>query len=653
MSIASIIDAPPTSTPPHPEFSATDEAQMLQDLENTDESHVSASEMGMPRQVIFHTHPDETVAEDASGEPAAETSASLRDAVASEEAVPVQETAAVQETATAQATEDTHAVYSATPAFDYASQNSTTEMMPSVDTPSISSTGGYYIPASFRSDGSIRKPRRIRPNYGSPEPTNIEPNITFIPTLPASEALPSQTGIAQSSNSAPSTSNQPNESFTNHRAIRPGGLLTSKYADVPAATITQAAGFTASFSAWAANVNSGKRRHVEEENEGPSGFQHERSAKRARTTCSHGSIGDRSSAIPHTLPSQWSTHEWALVDDNMRDRQDQTMDSEPEETPERSIVGQDIVDREPVIKTEPVDDGPSNPAEIPAAPQPLPTQAQSGSPSMSRATAGPTATQLTGPQASVSAPEYIDLFDLCIPRSSNRQPTQTEANLLRDMEGKAARILSGRQAKVDIISQLPAWMREGMSKNQRQRVTAIQRRIKAAKSDPPRNADVRCFNATSSRSAPAPIRATPAPVTQTYQQTPLMAAPALPQPQPLAPQQARQPYGLDPLPYEKVFGPALVYSALEQINNMLGALGSNGRCFLSGMDMITLKRNHETVLPPPPPGCIPLSLENMPYARLAGPALVNHALHRVNEMLSSVWAGQFVLHGKDMLLLQS
>ncbi|KAI4911759.1 hypothetical protein J4E90_006576 [Alternaria incomplexa] len=647
MSIASIIDAPPTSTPPHPEFSATDEAQMLQDLENTDESHVSASEMGMPRQVIFHTHPDETVAEDASGEPAAETSASLRDDVASEEAVPVQETAAVQETATSRATEDNHSFYSATPAFDYASQNST---LP-VDNLTISATGTCYVPSSIRPDGSIRREIRIRPGHASSVPTNTEPNIKFIPNLSASEALPSQTDIAQSSIPAPSTSNQPNESFTSHRAIRPGGFLTSRYADVPAATLTQASGFTTPFSAYAANVNSGKRRHVEEENEGPSGFQDERSAKRMRTTNSRESIGDRRTAVPQILPSPYDRYEWALINDNMRDSQDQSMVSEPEETPERSIVGQDIVDREPVIKTEPVDDAPSKSNVIPPAPQPPLTPAQSNSPSVRQPPTASIATQRPTLHAPVSAPEHINLFDLCIPRCGNRRPTQVELNKIREIEIKTALILSGHKEKVDILGQLPPWMRVNISRKQRQLINDLVRRIKAAKAGQHSYADVRSFNAIPSGSTPAPTRATAVPVTQTYQQTSVMAAPTPPQAQLLAPQQARQPYGLDPLKYENTFGPALVYSALEQVNNMLGAFGVNARCYPSGMDSITLK-NQSIEPPPPPTGCMLLSLENMPYVKLAGPALVNHALHQVNDMTSSLWPGQFVLHGKDMLLLQ-
>ncbi|KAI4690722.1 uncharacterized protein J4E88_002194 [Alternaria novae-zelandiae] len=680
MSIASIIDAPPTSTstppPPSPQqwFSVAQEESLLRQMENLhksvvelrkmgepqhviahtqeDESHVSVGEMEVPQQVISHAHSDETAAGGENREPAVEMTESLRSTVAPGQTVAVQETAAVQETtvaqeiavaqetaavqetATSQAAQDSHAIYSATPAFDHASQNST---LPA-DNPTISSAGICYVPAS------------IRPGHSSSVPTDTEPNITFIPTQSASEGLPSQTETAQTSIPAPSTSNQSNESFTNHRAVRPGGLSTSKYAVVPAAPI-EPTDPPMPFSAYA---NSGKRRHVEEENEGPSGFQHERSAKRVRTTHSRESAGDRSTALPQILPSPYDRYEWALINDNMRDSQDQSMNSEPEETPERSVVGQDIIDREPVIKTEPTDDAPSNLAVIPPAHHTLLTPAQSNSPSMGRTTAGPTATQLTDPQTPVSTPEYIDLFRLCIPHSSVRQPTLTEANLLREIERKAAIILSGGQAKVNIISQLPAWMREGMCKTQRRRVAAIQRRIEAAKSGPRLIADVRSFNNRAVVSTPAPMRAAPAPVTQHYQQAPPMTASAAPpQVQPSAPQQARQPYGLDPLQYEKFFGPALVYSALEQVNNMLGALGVNVRCFLSGMDTITLKKNHEIVLPPAPPGCMPLSLENMPYAKLAGPALVNHALHQVNEMMSSLWPGQFVLHGKDMLLLQS
>jgi len=698
MSIASIIDAPPTSTssppPPSPQqgFSVAQGESLLRQMENLhksvvelrkmgepqhvvahtqeDESHVSLEEMEVPQQVISHAHSDETAAGGENREPAVEMTESLRGAVVSEEAVapgltvPVEETAAVQETvavqetatvtktaavqetATSQATENSHQFYSTTPAFDHANQNST---LP-VDNTTTSAAGVCYVPASMRPDGSIRKEIKIRPGHASSVPTNTEPHITFIPAQSASEGLPSQTETAQTSIPAPSTSNQSNESFTNHRAVRPGGLSTSKYAVVPAAPI-EPTDPPMPFSAYA---KSGKRRHVEEENEGPSGFQHERSAKRVRTTHSRESAGDRSMAVPQILPSPYDRYEWALINDNMRDSQDQSMNSEPEETPERSVVGQDIIDREPVIKTEPTDDAPSNLAVIPPAHQTLLTPAQSNSPSISRATAGPTATQLTDSQTSVSTPEYIDLFRLCIPHSSVRQPTLAEANLLREMERKAAKILSGRQAKVDIRSQLPAWMREGMCKTQRERVAAIQRRIMAAKSGPRRNADVRSFNNRAVVSTPAPMRTAPAPVTQHYQQAPSMTAPAAPpQVQPSAPQQARQPYGLDPLQYEKFFGPALVYSALEQVNNMLGALGVSVRCFLSGMDTITLKKNHEIVLPPAPLGCMPLSLENMPYAKLAGPALVNHALHQVNEMMSSLWPGQFVLHGKDMLLLQS
>ncbi|KAI4945458.1 hypothetical protein J4E86_009345 [Alternaria arbusti] len=575
MSIASIIDAPPTSTstppPPSPQqwFSVAQEESLLRQMENLHksvvelrkmgepqhvvshtqdgESHVELGEMEVPQHVISHAHSDETAAGGENREPAVEMTESLRGTVASEEAVAPGQTVAVQETATSQATEDNHSFYSATPAFDHTSQNST---LP-VDNPTISAAGVCYVPTS------------IRPGHSSSVPTNTEPNITFVSTLPASEALPSQTDTAQASIPAPSTSNQSNESSTCHRAVRPGGLSASKYAVVPAAPMepkdstSQVPVYSdvpdapieptyppMPFSAYA---NSGKRRHVEEDNEGPSGFQHERSAKRVRTTHSRESAGDRSTAVPQILPSPYDRYEWALINDNMRDSQDQSMNSEPEETPERSVVGQDIIDREPVIKAEPTDDAPSSLAVIPPAHQTLLTPAQSNSPSMSGATTGPTASQLTNPQASVSAPEYIDLFRLCIPHPSVRQPTLAEANLLRDMERRAAMILSGRQAKVDIISQLPAWMREGMSKNKRQQVTAIQRRIKAAKSGPRRNADVRSFNDRAVVSTPAPVRTAPAPVTQNYQQAPLMTAPAPPQVQPSAPKQARQPYGLDPL----------------------------------------------------------------------------------------------------------
>ncbi|KAI4956125.1 hypothetical protein J4E91_000335 [Alternaria rosae] len=627
-----------------PDPIVADEAQMLQDLENPDESHVLLDEMEALQHVAAHTQSVEPAAEGDNREPAVEMTESLRDNVSPEEAVAAQEMAAAQETATSQAAEDGHSVYSATPALNHANQNSTTETMPSVDTPSISATGEYYIPASIRLDGSIRKEIRIRPTLGPLEPTNIEPKITFISTLPASEALPSQTDTATPSIPALSTSNQPNESFTSHRAIRPGGLSTSKYAVILAAAPTQASVFTTPFSAYGANINSGKRRHVEEEKGGPSGFQDERSAKRMRTKHSRESTGDRSTAIPQILPSTYDRYEWALINDNRRDSQDQSMYSEPEDTPERSVVGQDIIDRDPVIKTEPPDDAPSNPAVIPPAHQTLLTPAQSNSPSINQATTRPTATQLT---------EYIDLFRLCIPHSSVRQLTPAESSLLRDMERRAARILSGRQAKVDILSQLLAWMREGMSKSQRHQVATIQRRVKEAKSGHRRNTDVRSFNARAVASTPAPTRTAPVPLAPHHQQTSLMAAPAPPQVQPSAPQQARQPYGLDPLPYDKLFASSLVHSALEQVNNMLEAFGVNARCYLSGWDSITLKKNHEIVPPSLPPGCMPLTLENMPYTRLAGPALVNHALQRVNEMTSSLWPGQFVLHGNDMLQLHS
>lgn len=303
MSITSIIAAPPTL--PHPDFSVADEAQMLQDLENPDESHVLLGEMEALQHVVAHTQSVEPVTEGYNREPAVEMTESLRDNVAPEEAVAAQEMAAAQETATLQAAEDRHSVYSATPALNHANQNSTTETMPSVDTPSISATGEYYIPASIRLDGSIRKEIRIRPTHGPLEPTNIEPKITFISTLPAFGALPSQTDTATPSIPAPSTSNQPNESFTSRRAIRPGGLSTNKYAVVLAAAPTQASVFTTPFSAYAANVNSGKLRHVEEEKEGPSGFQDERSAKRMRTKHSRESTGDRRTAIPQILPSTY------------------------------------------------------------------------------------------------------------------------------------------------------------------------------------------------------------------------------------------------------------------------------------------------------------------------------------------------------------
>jgi hypothetical protein len=96
----------------------------------------------------------------------------------------------------------------------------------------------------------------------------------------------------------------------------------------------------------------------------------------------------------------------------------------------------------------------------------------------------------------------------------------------------------------------------------------------------------------------------------------------------------------------------LVYSALEQVNNMLEAFGVDKRCMLSGLDKIKLQSHHGIVPLPPPAGCTPLSLSNMP-STLFGPALANHALQQVNAMTKSFWPGQFVLHGAEVVQLQS
>ncbi|KAG9189487.1 hypothetical protein G6011_06355 [Alternaria panax] len=571
-------------TPLHPEPSAADEEDMLQDIERLDEAHVSFNEE-VPEQAVSHEQADETTA--------------------------VYEATTLHKTTAIQDVEDRHAVQSPIQAFD-----------------------GTNV-----------------------EPVQAEAATTPIPDLTAPDALPAQAETATTSipapapsNTAPITSNQPITHFEDHRAIRPGRLFTSRYAEAPTTTVAPLSGSTASDSAFAASQKSTKRRLAEDEDEGAVGYVDERSAKRTRTTNSAEPTGNRSTAVRRSYPSPWGKYEWTLTNDNRRDVLDRAIDSDLEETPARSIVDPDIVDREPVIKQEPGELFMNSQASLHSIPL---TPARSNSPNIRQPSSGPNAAQPTASQAQITAIEHVDLFSLCVPRIGPNQkplqPSKPGLKLLEDMQRKARRILSGEKDKVDIRSRLPQWMRDGQSGQQRRDLAKLQHKINAMqqkmKASQPGNKD-------GNVKRKAPIRHTSAPTMQNHQRTPIMTQ--MPsQAQPLVPKQALFPYGLEPLDYDNLSGPALVQSALEQVNNMLEIFEANVRCSLSGLDSINAQKLTGKVPSPPSLSCTSLSLSHLPCKALAGPSLMSHALQEINDMMRSFGLPrQFALCWKDLQQMQ-
>ena len=219
--------------------------------------------------------------------------------------------------------------------------------------------------------------------------------------------------------------------------------------------------------------------------------------------------------------------------------------------------------------------------------------------------------------------------------------------------------MSGEKDRVDIRSRIPAWMRNGLSEEQKKgivkiqkKINTMQKKIRASQSEKKGgNVKAKGANTAPTRPTPTPTKYTSASVM--HWQTFHAVAPTPSQAHPLARQQTLLPFGLEPLDYGNLFGPALVYSALEQVNNMLEMFEANVRCSLSGLDLINLQKSTGRVQNPPPPGCASLSLANQPYPKLVGPSLVHHALQEINEMMRSFGLlQQFALCWKDLRQVQ-
>ena len=488
------------------------------------------------------------------------------------------------------------------------------------------------------------------------EPVRVEVPTTSISGLMAFNAPPTQIEATTTScstptppNAIPVTSNQPTQLLEGQRGIRPGELLTNKDTEVHAVTSASPSDHTLSISAYTAERNSLKHQLVEDENEEPVGYIDERSTKRTRSTDSRKSIGDRSTPVRRSYPSTWDGYEWALVNENMRHGPDQALDLNSEDRPAPSIVDLSIMDQKPIIKQDPDE---------------LPMNALASSHSI---TLTPTLSVSsiirqppTGPNA---ATEHVDLFSLCIPCTGpNGAPlpaSENELSLLADIQRKARRILSGEKDRVDIRSRIPAWMRNGLSEEQKKgivkiqkKINTMQKKIRASQSEKKGgNVKAKGANTATTRPTPTPTKYTSASVM--HWQTFHAVAPTPSQAHPLARQQTLLPFGLEPLDYGNLFGPALVYSALEQVNNMLEMFEANVRCSLSGLDLINLQKSTGRVQNPPPPGCASLSLANQPYPKLVGPSLVHHALQEINEMMRSFGLlQQFALCWKDLRQVQ-
>jgi hypothetical protein len=388
-----------------------------------------------------------------------------------------------------------------------------------------------------------------------------------------------------------------------------------------------------------------------------------------RSTHSPEHTGDRSTAVRRSYPSTWNRYEWALINDNINNGRDLAMDPAREETLARSIANPDVIDRKPTIKQELLldeylMDPPASPPNLPY-PTPL-TPAHSISPGTSQPLIGSRAAQgTTTLQVHHAASDHVDLMVWCIPpprpNEVHRHPTLDEQRLLEDLEKRVNRILRGEKDRADIKSRLPAWMRNGLSEEQKEGISIIQKRIIAQqrkiKNSKPgnqgRNMKGKGANATRVRSKQVAVNDIPAPNVQDHQWIPLLDAAIPAQTQSLAPRQALPPYGLEPLDYDRLFGPALVSNALEQVNNMLEMFEANVRCVLSGLDSINAQKSTRKVPSTLPPGYAPLSLASLPYNRLTGPSLVNHALQETNEMMRSFGLPQqFALCWKDLEQLQ-
>ena len=180
----------------------------------------------------------------------------------------------------------------------------------------------------------------------------------------------------------------------------------------------------------------------------------------------------------------------------------------------------------------------------------------------------------------------------------------------------------------------------------------MQKKIRASQSEKKGgNVKAKGANTAPTRPTPTPTKYTSASVM--HWQTFHAVAPTPSQAHPLARQQTLLPFGLEPLDYGNLFGPALVYCALKQVNNMLEMFEANVRCSLSGLDLINLQKSTGRVQNPPPPGCASLSLANQPYPKLVGPSLVHHALQEINEMMRSFGLlQQFALCWKDLRQVQ-
>ncbi|KAA8614800.1 hypothetical protein TUN199_05674 [Pyrenophora tritici-repentis] len=264
-----------------------------------------------------------------------------------------------------------------------------------------------------------------------------------------------------------------------------------------------------------------------------------RSMKRARLFDNTCTPGPSTATFPNnqTIPSKWSGHVWAPTNTTMRNEKHRHVSSDREETTGRSTADRDTVEREVIqgvmIKQEPLTDD----------------------------------------------------------RSGDRQLSPQEVKLLDDLQEKVNRVLGGGEARVDVMSQIPAWMRLRLSNAQKKILQELHQTIACfRRNNQPGNGR---GNPVATRPAPVPARPAPAPQRHVQAQPLARAATTQPQTQLSVPQQGGQVLALSDLDINNLSGMSLVNSAVQKINELLRLAGQDSVQFsLSGRDKLIFEQEN-------------------------------------------------------------
>ncbi|KAI0577276.1 hypothetical protein Ptr902_10847 [Pyrenophora tritici-repentis] len=216
-------------------------------------------------------------------------------------------------------------------------------------------------------------------------------------------------------------------------------------------------------------------------------------------------------------------------------------------------------------------------------------------PQMSQAPTGPR--RVNDPIRRVAPhPAYptFDVWELCTPqpqRSGDRQLSPQEVKLLDDLQEKVNRVLGGGEARVDVMSQIPAWMRLRLSNAQKKILQELHQTIACfRRNNQPGNGR---GNPVATRPAPVPARPAPAPQRHVQAQPLARAATTQPQTQLSVPQQGGQVLALSDLDINNLSGMSLVNSAVQKINELLRLAGQDSVQFsLSGRDKLIFEQEN-------------------------------------------------------------